>query len=68
MHAGEIEEKVGEIDAGQDQSNRRHDDIAHQRGDNLPKRRSDNDAHGQVEHVAAHDELFKLFEHDSSLV
>jgi len=38
--------------------------ILHQRLDDLAECRADNDADRHVEHIALHDELFELLNHD----
>jgi hypothetical protein len=39
-----------------------HDDVGDQRADDLAERAADHHAHGEVDHVAAHREVTKLFE------
>ena len=49
----EVKQKIAEIDFAQQQSEGRHDDIAHQRGDYLPESRADDDADRDVDDVAS---------------
>ena len=55
--------ELREIDAAEQHADGRHDDVVDQRRDDLAERRADDDADGHVDDVAAHGELFELFEH-----
>src|SRR5208337_689456 len=50
----------------QQASQRGHEDIVHQRGHDLSKRRADNHADSKVQDTAAHGKFFELFEHKYS--
>ena len=60
-------EKVGEIDMPQEQTEGGHQNIAYERLDNGPESRADNDTYSHVYHVAPHGEFLELFEHSSSI-
>src|SRR5579875_4070775 len=50
MLSGKADEETGKIYFAKQQPDRRHDDVVHQRGDDLAKSCSQNESHGQVEH------------------
>ena len=60
---GQVDEDIREVDAAQQQSDRRHDDVGDEGRDNLAEGGADDDADGHVHHVPAHGEFAKLFEH-----
>ena len=63
MRFVEDEHPLCEIDPAGEQPDDRHDDVAHQRVDDLPKRHADDEADGQVDRVALIDECLEFFEH-----
>jgi hypothetical protein len=56
-------EQIFEIQAAGQKTDRRHDDIRHQRVDNRPEGGTYDNADRQVNHIAAHRKLFKFLEH-----
>ena len=56
----EHEEQAREVDAAEQQTDRRHDDAFDQRGDDLAERGADDDADGQIDDVAPGDEVAKF--------
>ena len=62
-HTGQGEEKVGEVDASQNVSQRRHDDVADQGGNDLSESGPDDNAHCHVYHIAAKSKILEFFEH-----
>lgn len=61
--AGQGDEEIGEVDAAQQDADRRHDDVVHQGLHDSAEGRADDDTHGHVDDIAAHRELFELLEH-----
>lgn len=59
--AAEGESQTAEVDPADDQTDYWHDNIAHQRCDDFSKCAADDYRDGQVQHIAAHDELFEFF-------
>ena len=66
VFARKVNEQIREIDSAQRQSDRRHQDVLDERGDNLAERGADHHAHGQVDNVASHDKFFELVVHAPS--
>jgi len=52
--------EIGEIHVADDETQRRHDDIGHQRGHDFPKGRTDHDTDREVDDVALHREFFEF--------
>src|SRR6185437_8638628 len=55
--------QILEIHAAGDLANWRHDDIIHERGDNFSESRTDDHTDCEINHIAAHCELFELLQH-----
>ena len=53
--------KTAEIDPTDDQADQWHDDIVDHGGNDLAERSADDDSHGQVDNIAAHEECFEFF-------
>ena len=52
-----------EIEPAEDPPDQRHDHILGQRGGDLGEGRADDHRHGEIEHVAAHDEIPEFPQH-----
>lgn len=59
----EVDIEVGKLDLVEEESDRWHDDIAHERGDDLAKGGADNDTDRHIDHIAFDSKFFKFFEH-----
>src|SRR5215469_11456212 len=66
MLSAEIDEEARKIHLAHQPAEWRHQQIVDQRGYHASKRRSDNHADRQVQHVAPHGEFFEFFQHESS--
>src|SRR6185503_8375861 len=64
--ATERDEHVREVDAAEQEPDRRHQDVFYERVDDLAEGGADDHADGEVDDVAPHRELFELFEHGST--
>jgi hypothetical protein len=65
--AAQVDEQVAEVDLAQQQADGGHDDVLDQRVDHCPEGCADDDAHGQVDYAAAHDEFLKFLPHGNLL-
>src|SRR5215216_463292 len=59
----ETDEMVGKVEPARDGADRRHENVAHQRLDDLAECSADDDADGQVDHVAFEGEFLEFLEH-----
>jgi hypothetical protein len=66
MRATQIDEQISKIYSSEKLADGGHEDIVHQRSNDLSERRTNDDADGQIQNTAAHCEIFEFFEHDSS--
>lgn len=53
--------QFAKVDSAHEQTNGGHDDVVDERTDNFSKCTANDNADGEVEHVAAHDEFFEFF-------
>ena len=60
---GEVDEEVGEIHFAEEQSDRRHDDVVRERGDDLAETCADDDADSHVQHVALYRKFLEFIHH-----
>ena len=60
------DKQLRKIHIANQQANRRHDDVVHQRFDDGAKRAANHHTDGQINHIAAHGEGFELFKHAAS--
>jgi hypothetical protein len=58
--SGKCAPKVAEIEVADQLADGRHDDVLHQRIDDVAKRRTNDDADGEIHDVAAHGEGFEF--------
>ena len=56
------QEEVPEVELSDNHADGRHDEIAHERRDDLPERGADDHADGEIDHVAPHRERLELLE------
>lgn len=59
---GQDNEQVGKIDPPDDQSYDGHEDVIDQRGHNRCERRTDDDTHRHVDHIAANGKFFEFLD------
>ena len=63
----ECDGDLGEIDAADGQSDRRHDDMVNKCTHDCRECRAEDDSHGEIHDVAPSDELLEFVEHDPLL-
>ena len=63
MRARQAYKQVREIHVAQKRSDRGHQDILHEGGDDLPEGGADDDADGHVQDISTHCEFLEFFQH-----
>src|SRR5207248_11647547 len=65
---GEVDEQVFKIHPSDNQSDRRHQDVVHERRHNLSEGRTDDQTDRKIQYVAADGKLFEFLQHRCSSV
>ena len=64
MLARQVDEQVLEVHAVDQQSQRRHEEVLHERGHDLPEGGAEDDGHREVQDVSAHHEGLEVLKHE----